>query len=115
MAGKVRFTCDTLKMTATLNNTKTAAAVLASLPVDGLAQTMGGWVYFSVPLTLEEENAVEEVSSGMVAYWPASSAVCIFFGGQPPTPVNIIGSLNGNAMQWRDAVFGADIKAEKAQ
>jgi len=114
MAGKVKFTCEKLQMTATLNSSSTAAAVLGALPVDGLAQTSGGWIYFPVPLSLPEENATDEVTTGAVAYWPAGSAVCVFFGGQPPTPVNVIGSLNGNAMQWRNVMFGTPIRMEKA-
>ena len=114
MPGRVKLTCDRLSMTATLNNSKTAAAVFAALPFDGLAETGGGYVYFSVPLTLPEEDIQETVSAGAVTYWPTGSSICIFFGGQPPTGVNIIGSLNGNAMQWRNAVFGSTIKMEKA-
>jgi hypothetical protein len=101
-------------MTATLNSSHTADAVYAALPLEGLAQTDAGYVYFSVPLTLPEEDIKETVSAGVVAYWPVGTSICIFFGGLPPTGVNIIGSLNGNAMQWRNVVFGSIIKMEKA-
>ena len=114
MAGKIKLTCDRVAMTATLNSTKTAEAIFGALPLEGLVETGIGYVYFGVPVTLEEEDAKETVSAGAVAYGAASSAICVFFGGQPPTEVNVIGSLNGNAMQWRSVMSGSVIKVEKA-
>ena len=114
MAGMVKFTCDGLTMNATLNDSKTAAEVVSKLPLEGLAQTSGAWVYFSVPFDLPEEDPKESVSAGAIAYWPAGTAICIFYGGQPPTEVNVIGSLNGNAMQWRSVISGSTMKMEKA-
>jgi len=114
MAGRVKFTCVGLEMTATLNDSKTAAEVFAGLPLEELADAGAGYVCFSAQLALEEEEVSEEVSAGAVAYWPAGGAICVFFGGRPPTPVTVIGSLNGNALQWRNILSGTPIKMEKA-
>lgn len=113
MAGEVRFTCGDVSMTATLNGSASAEAVLAKLPVEGLIQTYGREVYFFIDLTLDDENATEDTPVGTVAFWPAGSAICIFFGQKPVSPVNVIGQLDGDSMMWRDVISGSEIRMER--
>ncbi len=114
MSAKVRLTADDLKMTAVLNDSPAAAALAAALPLEGTAQTMGASVYFLTQLQLGDQGAVEEVEPGAIAYWPATQAVCIFYGSQPATPVVVVGKLDGDPKAWRRIVTGVSIKVEKA-
>lgn len=114
MAAKVRLACGKVNAVATFNDTPSARAVLAQLPFDSLVETLPGQVYFSVPVNFQEEDAVEEVPDGTVAYWPAGSAVVIFFGGAPTTPVNVIGTLDSAPLEWRKVEAGDEVKVEKA-
>ena len=114
MPEKVRFTCGDVSMTATLNDSASAAAVAAKLPLEGLIQTYGAEIYFFADLALDEENATEDTPAGTVAFWPAGSALCIFFGQQPVSPVNVIGTLDGDPNKWRDAISGSEIEMAKA-
>ncbi len=114
MAGKVKVTCGQVQLTATLNDTETAKAIYESLPIEGLAQTGTGYVFVMAPLSLGEEQSTDQVTAGALAYWPAGSAVCLFYGGQPPTEVNVIGGVNGNALVARNIISGTVVKIEKA-
>ncbi len=64
-------------------NPKTAEAVWKALPIKGNANLWGDDIYFSTPVSLNEENGREEVEVGAIAYWPPGKAVCIFFGETP--------------------------------
>lgn len=87
---------------ADLNDSATAAKVMDALPLEARAATWGEEIYFTIPVEAEEENAVETVEAGDLAFWPAGNAFCIFFGPtpmsreneiRPYSPVNVIGRL----------------------
>ncbi len=111
---KIRFVAGDFEMTATLNDSKAAAALAENLPIEGLVQTMGAEVYFFVDFPVEEENPVEEAPPGSVALWHPGSALCVFFGARPVSPVTIVGMLDGDPSKWRDVVSGSPIMIEKA-
>jgi len=69
----------------TSKNPRTADAIWDALPLKGKANRWGDEIYFSIAVSLKEENARAEVEVGSVAYWPPGKALRIFFG---PTPVS---------------------------
>ncbi len=52
-----------------LNETKTAARLLASLPLQGEGDFWGDEIYFDIGVELAEESPKTEVDVGDVAYW----------------------------------------------
>jgi len=94
---KIRIKAGSVCMTATLNDSQTAAGLLDILPIEARASRWGREVYFSTALQLPEEDPQAEAPSGTVAYWPPGNALCIFFGQRPYSPVNVVGRLDGDA------------------
>lgn len=103
-------------------NPKTVKAILNALPFESTANRWGDEVYFETPVKVEEENSIQEVEVGTVAYWPPGNALCIFFGktpvsrGEKPraySPVNVIGKIIGDAKIFKKVKSGDDIKVEK--
>lgn len=82
---------------------KTVEKIMESLPIESEVMTWGDEVYFDVPVVMGEENAKAVVSKGDVGYWPAGSALCIFYGKTPmseseeeiipASAVNIVGRI----------------------
>jgi len=82
---------------------QTVGKILQALPIESTARTWGEEIYFEIPVSMGEENAVDTVSVGDLAYWPAGECFCIFFGKTPMTTsldaikpasaVNLIGRI----------------------
>lgn len=53
-----------LKTDAALNDSHTAREIWEVLPIEGVVSTWGDEVYFSIPVTLGEEDVKELVSAG---------------------------------------------------
>ncbi len=118
MGGKIKIKAGSIEVTAELNGTKTARAIWEALPVKGLANTWGDEIYFSIPVSLEEEDAQELVGMGDLGYWPQGTAFCLFFGptpmsrGQeirPASPVNVFGRIIGDPKVLKQVASGAEI------
>jgi len=99
---KIRVTAGSVEVEAELNDTATAARILAALPIRAKAQTWGDEIYFSIPVHEGEDNGRAVVDVGDLAYWPPGSAFCIFFGPTPASagsecraasPVNVVGRV----------------------
>ena len=82
---------------------ETRDALSDSLPVEGDAVRWGDELYFDVPLGVGSENARAEVSVGAIAYWPAGSKLCLFWGPTPASegdepraaaPVNVVARVD---------------------
>ena len=100
---RVRITAGAVNVTATLNDSVTAGLVWDALPFEAPAGTWGDEIYFTIPVEADEEQAVEMVEMGAVAYWPPGSALCLFFGLtpmsrgdeiRPASAVNVLGSVD---------------------
>lgn len=111
---KVILSSRDVTMRATLDDNPAAAAVAAKLPIEGLAQTRGAEVFFFVDFAVEENDPTEEAPPGTIAYWPAGSAICIFYGSRPMTPVEVIGKLDDDPVLWRKVISGDSIMMKKA-
>jgi hypothetical protein len=113
---KIRIVCEAagVEATATLGESATARALYKALPIEATAQRWGGEVYFTVPVAVGPEAAVEQVASGDIGYWPPGPAFCIFFGQQPVSAVNPLGAVDGDAAVFEAVDEGYPIRLEAA-
>jgi hypothetical protein len=119
---RIRIKAGSIKAIAELNETRTAEAVWQALPITGEANRWGEEIYFSIPVSLEEEDARGVVSLGDLGYWPPGTAFCIFFGPtpmskrqeiRPASPVNVFGKIIGDARVLRQVTSGTEITINK--
>lgn len=119
---RVRISCGRLSFDAEFLETNTTQMMFEEMPLSGSVTFWGDEIYFPISVTAElEENAVEEVEVGTLAYWPPTQAFCIFFG---PTPVstsskpkgfsavNVVGKILGNLAELSSISPGEQIKVE---
>jgi len=104
-------------------NPMTANQIMNALPYEGRAQLWGEEVYFEIPVKMTEENARIEVEVGALAFWPAGSCMCVFFGRTPASrgnlpaaasPVNVFGKISGDVTVFHQVKAGEKIRVEKA-
>ena len=124
MARRIRLTAGAVTAQATLNDSATADAIWAALPLEASANTWGDEIYFTIPLELGEENAQAVVDLGDLGYWPPGPAFCIFFGPtpmsrgeeiRPASPVNVFGKLEGDPTVLRAVSSGSRVVVEQAE
>ena len=108
----------------TAENTKTAEAIWAALPLKGHANRWGDEIYFSIPVSLKEETAKTEVDVGSVAYWPPGKALCIFFGPTPVSqhgepraysPVNVFAKIIADPTAFKKVRDGEQVTLERVE
>ena len=118
---RIRIRAGKVQVEATLNDSQTADAVWTALPIQARASTWGDEIYFSIPVSLEEENAKETVALGDLGYWPPGNALCLFFGPtpmsrgneiRPASPVNILGHIEGDTAALRTVGDGERVTVE---
>ena len=121
MERKIRIKAGGVLVTAELSETRTAQAIWEALPIRGYANRWGDEIYFSIPVSLEEENAKELVGMGDLGYWPPGTALCIFFGPTPmskgaeiraASSVNVFGKIEGDATVLWEVASGAEVTVE---
>ena len=91
---------------AALEDTPTARALVAALPVQARAQTWGEEVYFEVPVKAKlEPGARQVVPPGTVCFWIEGSSLALPWGrtpiseGKEPklvSPCNVLGAIDGD-------------------
>ena len=118
MGKKILIRSGEIEMSAELNDSPTALALFAALPLRAEANTWGEEIYFQVPVeTKLDSTAAELVHAGDLGYWPSGRAFCIFFGPtpisregeiRPASAVNLIGKLIGDARAF-SAVRDGDL------
>ena len=122
MGNKIKIKAGNVEVTAELNETNTAGAIWDALPIKGHASCWGDEIYFSIPVSLEEEDAQELVGMGDLGYWPPGTGFCLFFGptpmsrGQeirPASPVNVFGRIIGDPKVLKQVASGAEIAVEE--
>ena len=91
---------------AALEDTPTARALVAALPVQARAQTWGEEVYFEVPVkTKPEPGARQVVPPGTVCFWIEGNSLALPWGRTPisegrdsklVSPCNVLGAIDGD-------------------
>jgi hypothetical protein len=118
MGRKIRITAGEVEATAELNDTRTAQAIWAALPINSRVNLWGDEIYFSIPLSLEQETGQEVVNIGDLGYWPDGNGFCIFFGAtpvsqgdeiRPASPVTVFGKVIGDATVFKKVTEGTKI------
>jgi hypothetical protein len=120
----LRIVAGPISASATLNDSRTARAVWDALPIEAAAQTWGDEVYFSIPVSLPEDDAKAVVGLGDLGYWPPGRAFCIFFGPtpvsrgdecRPASPVNVFGRVDGDPKVFRTVRAGTRVRLERGE
>lgn len=116
---QIRITAGDVSLTATLNDSSTARAIVDALPITGRIQTWGDEIYFPIPVSAtNDETAAEVVEKGAVAYWPPGNALCLFWGPtpasrgdeiRPASAVNVCGMIEDDATELANAPYGGEI------
>jgi hypothetical protein len=123
MPQKIRITVGSVSVQAELNDSKTAAAIVAALPIQARGQTWGDEIYFDIGLALAAEAPREVVEMGDLGYWPPGLAFCIFFGPtpmsrgdeiRPASPVNVFGRVLGDPKVFKSVRSGTTVRVERA-
>ena len=121
MPRAIRITAGAVTLDAELNDSKSAAAIAAALPIEAKAQTWGDEIYFDIGLTLAGESPQEVVALGDLGYWPPGQAFCIFFGPtpmshgdeiRPASAVNVVGRVVGDARAFKPVRAGSRVRIE---
>ena len=122
MDRKIKIKAGATQVTAELNSTRTAQAIWEALPIKSQVNLWGDEIYFSIPVSLEPENAQAIVNIGDLGYWPQGTAFCIFFGPtpmsqgkeiRPASPVNVFGRVIGDTNVLKQVASGAEITVER--
>ncbi|MDP2948405.1 MAG: cyclophilin-like fold protein [Chloroflexota bacterium] len=123
MPKKIRITAGNITLDGELNDTKTAQAIWAALPIVARGNRWGDEIYFGIGVQSREAGGQEVVAVGDLAYWPPGNAFCIFFGPTPASSgsepraasaVIVVGKLAGDAKQLTKVPSGAQVTIEKA-
>jgi len=104
---RIRIAWPKGSLVAALDDTPTARALVAALPLDSRAQTWGEEVYFEIPVkSALERGAKQVVPAGTVCFWVEGGSLALPFGrtpiseGKEPklvSPCNILGRIDGDA------------------
>ena len=103
---RIRIEWKQGKLTAALEDTPTARAIVAALPIESRARTWGEEVYFELPVEVElEPGARQIVDPGSVCFWTEGNALALPFGRTPMSEdarpklasrCNVLGSIEGD-------------------
>ena len=121
---KIRITAGGVEALAELNDSETAKAIAAALPIEERGNTWGDEIYFRIPVSQSPEQPKSVVEMGDLGYWPPGEAFCIFFGPtpasrgneiRPASPVNVFGKIVGDATVFKSVPDGAKVRIEAAE
>jgi hypothetical protein len=103
---RIRIAWPKGSLTATLDDTPTSRALVATVALNARAQTWGEEVYFEVPVKAAlERNAKQVVSPGTVCFWVEGGAIALPWGRTPlsegsepklVSPCNVLGRIDGD-------------------
>jgi hypothetical protein len=106
---RIRISWPKGAVSATLEDTPTARALVAALPVTARAQTWGEEVYFEIAVGAKlEPGAKQVVPAGTVCFWVEGSSLALPFGRTPVsegnepklvTRCNVLGKIDGDPRQ----------------
>ncbi len=105
---------------AELNDSPAAAELLRALPLELRMSRWGEEYYGNCGLEMKPDSSARELMEvGEIAFWPAGSALCFFFGPTPASsderpraasPVLPLGRFSGGVEALKS--FGSSIQAE---
>jgi len=100
---KAKLKIEELELDIIFYDTECAKKIVEALPIRASFNVWGDEFYFEIPIQCEpDETATINVDVGDIGYWPAGSALALFFGPTPisttnkPVPaseVNIVGKI----------------------
>ncbi len=120
---EINITAGQVTVSASLNDTDTAAMIWDALPIEASANTWGDEIYFGIPVSAGDEIGQEVVELGDLGYWPPGSAFCMFFGPtpmsrgdeiRPASPVTVIGRMHGDPTVLKPVPSGAPVLIVRA-
>ena len=123
MTRTIEIVAGKVSARAELNDSKTADAVWAALPLEAKGDTWGDEIYFDIGLTAAPESPREVVEAGDLGYWPPGRAFCIFFGPtpmsrgdeiRPASPVNVLGRIVGDPKAFKAVRAGTRVTLRRA-
>jgi len=56
---------------------RTVGAIVRALPIEGVVDVSGGFLYFPTNLALGAEKPVPRLQPGSLAYWPLCGGICV--------------------------------------
>jgi hypothetical protein len=106
---RIRITWPKGAVSAILDDTPTARALVAALALKAKAQTWGEEVYFEIPVKATlEKDAKQVVPPGAVCFWVEGNSLALPWGRTPisegdepklVTRCNVLGRIDGDARQ----------------
>ena len=116
-------TVDDVELEATWTDDapETRRALEDALPIAGDAVRWGDELYIDAALDAPRENGREVVPEGAIAYWPAGTKLCLFWGPTPAStddepraaaPVNVVARVR-DVDPLADVDGGARLRLEK--
>jgi hypothetical protein len=116
---RIRIAWPKGALAATLDDTPTARALVAALPLSARAQTWGEEVYFEISAKAKlESSAKQVVSAGSVCFWVEGSSLALPWGRTPishgnesrlVTRCNVLGAIDGDPRQLASVRSGDTI------
>jgi uncharacterized protein len=115
----IRFDFGALTLDAVLDDTPTAKAIAAALPITSSLMTWGEEAYFEIPVKVAREpDARAIVTPGEIAYWPDGHCIAIGYGRTPisqgdetrlASPCNIFASALGDVKTLSNVKAGTRV------
>ncbi len=125
MSQRIKIRAGSVEVTAELNDSPTAKAAAAALPIRAKANRWGGEIYLAIPVKAGlEADSRDVLEVGELGYWPTGSAFCIFFGPTPASSgeepraasaVNILGRIDGDVSGLWDVPDGVRVLIEAVE
>jgi hypothetical protein len=113
---RIRIAWPKGALAATLDDTPSARALVAALPLNARAQTWGEEVYFEIPVEAAlERTARQVVPPGTVCFWVEGSSLALPWGrtpiseGKEPklvSPCNVLGRIDGEPRDFASVRSG---------
>tara|TARA_Y100000817_G_scaffold255679_1_gene208850 strand:+ start:242 stop:616 length:375 start_codon:yes stop_codon:yes gene_type:complete len=122
LSRSINIKFDNSSFEGVLNDSNTSNLIWDSLPINSSVSTWGDEIYFSIPVSDDEDNSKEVVELGDLGYWPPGNAFCIFFGltpasseGEirPASAVNILGNIVGELDSLKQVKPGESVIISK--
>jgi len=125
MSTAIRIIIDGVELSAELNDSTTAAALLERLPLELRMSRWGDEYYGDIGDSLRVAVAAEArdvLEVGELAFWSPGNALCAFFGPTPASEngepraasdVNPLGRITGDATVLRPLGGGVRMRVER--